>query len=777
MKLFAVLLKKELFSAFIKPPVYIASVLLSVVPALIYFIGTRFFTYGAGSSDLHVFFTAIPQCAVLAVPAITMPLWNKTESRFDASLPVSDTLLVMSKWAAAYISYCAAIAASVIVPIIVSCYGDIEAGQVLSGYSGILLFGTAACALGVCASLWAQARAVSFLVTALILAAVSSIQFLPMYIGFFSFFESLCQYLSFSWHFDAAGKGIIDSRDAVFYITLTVLFIAMAVFRLHAKRCARLSLPARLIRVCAVVCAVLVLLCSQRLYVRLDLTHAQQFSVSPETETVLSELSQPLHITYYLSDQLRRRYPEIRDVSDFLYKYADSGTNITVSVVSDRFGDSLALEYGDMLAMLGIREQQIQTANTNSIEFISVYSAIVLEYGDKTAVLPFVLAVPGLEYELTSRVKALAQNMDRRFFAVAGNGRSLIADYGIALQWLEQAGFVCQPLSVQEVPDRLDDAMRSGGRPIPLVIFGSSSFTEEQAAAVERYAAAGASVFCAVSPITADAYETWNAQLNTDDALLAVLDTWGFGFLPSLIQDASCFRLQLGTGDETHPEYLYRNYPLWPNILPQYCTEHPIAGAITAPITLFWASPLVITPQAEQAAQVTYLPLMYTTPAAYVQEADYDTGRQFLTDPFQLGHTGSAQTPSQYMVAAAAEDRVRDYYIDESAGNSMRAVVVSGDLTTASVTLSYTGSSGNLDFLINSLLWLNYEDDMLAVRNKLPPNTALYKTDAAELAQTQAAVLCTVIIVPLVCMGSAAGIVCAIRKRAALYETDTAIQA
>ncbi len=767
MKYFQILLKKELFSASIRPSVYIACIGLAVFPALFYFITTRFFTFGLGSSNLQIFFTAIPYFSILTVPVLIMPLWNGETALFDMQLPVSDMQLILSKWLASFVVYCIALIPTAVVPITVSFYGDIDAGQIFCGYTGIILFGAAACSAGQFFSLLAGNRAAVFLITSLVLAAANSVHLIPEYIHCPDTVITLCRYISFSWHFNSAGKGILDSRDIIFYCTLTAFFLTASVFHLDSLKKTQISITEKLIRLFSAVLAILILMCAQRGYLRFDLTKSKQFSVSQPSRDVLSELRESLHITYYLSAELKERYPQIRDVTDFLYEYADSGNTVTVSII-----DPQKEELTKALAAMGIYAQQIQTTNTNSVEFISVYSAIVCEYLDRTAILPLVFAVPGLEFEITSRVKAIAQDFSREIFVIAGNGLNLTEEYSIALEWCEQAGFACHIFTPEEFAAQIETITTSTDRSIPLVLFGSSALTQEQAAAVERFVAAGGTMFCAVSPVSIEQYTTWNAKLNTDDIFFPVLNKWGFNFQQALIQDVSCFRLQLGTGDETEPEYIYRNYPLWLNILPQYCAAHPITEAITTQITLFWSSPLVLNNvQSDDKEQTLYIPLIYTTPAACLQKADFDTGIQFLTDPFQLQNMQSNTEQTQYLTAAAAEGVFSGYYTGEQSSNT-RIVIVSGDLTVSSLMLNYTGSSGNLDFLINSLLWLNYEDDMLLVRNKLPANTALYKADEKKLAASQLSVMTISAIVPIIYMTLIGSAVYILRKKEQ-YAADT----
>ena len=145
----------------------------------------------------------------------------------------------------------------------------------------------------------------------------------------------------------------------------------------------------------------------------------------------------------------------------------------------------------------------------------------------------------------------------------------------------------------------------------------------------------------------------------------------------------------------------------------------------------------------------------------------------FLTNPADsyilpwglIGFSASNYTPASGGYGNIADDSFS--YITLS-----NIVILSGDLTVSSLMLNYTGSSGNLDFLINSLLWLNYEDDMLLVRNKLPANTALYKADEKKLAASQLSVMTISAIVPIIYMTLIGSAVYILRKKEQ-YAADT----
>jgi hypothetical protein len=235
-KTFAALLKKELFAFSIQGAVYATAVVFSAACALRFFFATHFFVVGQGSADLRLFFSFIPYISILAVPALTMSLWSGEHARCDEFLPVSDGALIAAKWLAALLVYVLMLLPGVSVPVAVSLFGDIDGGQAAASYLGIVCFAALSIAAGEFFSILTANRIAAFLCTALLLAVSNSIHLLPLYVPLPSFLTSLLNQLSFAWHFDAAGKGIIDSRDLVFYAVMTALCLYGSQIALDRRR-------------------------------------------------------------------------------------------------------------------------------------------------------------------------------------------------------------------------------------------------------------------------------------------------------------------------------------------------------------------------------------------------------------------------------------------------------------------------------------------------------------------------------------------------------------
>lgn len=232
-------MKKEICLLLKQPVFYIAAAVTTASCALYFFVVGQFFVYGAGSSDLRFFFVTIPYISILVIPVLTMGQWEQNSLFFDQTLPISDGQLVFSKWFSSFLLSLLLLFPGVSIPITVSFFGNIDIAQFITGYGGIFCFMAASCALGVFFSALCGGKVASFLVTSLVLAVCCLCHLVPLYVNLPTWLSSLCRGLSFAWHFDAAGKGILDTRDIGFYgiITVTSLVLTTEFLRIKKRGC------------------------------------------------------------------------------------------------------------------------------------------------------------------------------------------------------------------------------------------------------------------------------------------------------------------------------------------------------------------------------------------------------------------------------------------------------------------------------------------------------------------------------------------------------------
>jgi ABC-2 type transport system permease protein len=215
--------RKELKGYFISPIAYIVISIFLILTGWFFF--STFFLYG--QAEMRGFFSLLPIIFSFIIPAVTMRLFseefNTGSYELLLTLPVSSMNIILGKFLAA-----AAFAAILLAPtlcygVFISFLGDLDWGPVIGGYVGAVLLGAAFSAIGLFASSITRNQIIAFIIG-------MSLCFLLTLVDKILFFlpESalnVFQYLGADFHFKNISKGVIDSRDLLYF--LSVCFVML----------------------------------------------------------------------------------------------------------------------------------------------------------------------------------------------------------------------------------------------------------------------------------------------------------------------------------------------------------------------------------------------------------------------------------------------------------------------------------------------------------------------------------------------------------------------
>jgi len=234
--------KREFRSYFDSPLAYIVMCLSFLGLGLMFFLLRGGF-WQVDRATLQRLFEYTPAgLSLLVIPVVTMRL--VAEERRSGTLemlitlPVKDSDVVLGKYFGALGLVLVLVLATVLYPIVMFKFpwnlGPIDINPVWSGYFGLVLFSAAAVAVGMLVSALAESQAVAFFITVFILGALWFFDDLAAVIGA-GWTASALQYISFQTRLDGFERGLVDSRDIVFFISVTVISLFMA-FRVLERR-------------------------------------------------------------------------------------------------------------------------------------------------------------------------------------------------------------------------------------------------------------------------------------------------------------------------------------------------------------------------------------------------------------------------------------------------------------------------------------------------------------------------------------------------------------
>jgi len=231
-----VIMKRELASFYTSPVAYIVTALFLVFSGILFF--STFFL--VNRAELRNFFSILPVLFAFFIPALTMRVFaeEKRSGSFETlmTLPVSGLDAVIGKFLAVFI-----FTASMLVPtlsyVITSvALGSPDSGSIFCGYLGALFLSAAFSAIGLFASSLTKNQIVAFFAAftaCIVLAMIDRLLILlpPVIVG-------PLEFISASYHFESISRGIIDTRDLLYFLSLTVLFLGLTARTVDARRVA-----------------------------------------------------------------------------------------------------------------------------------------------------------------------------------------------------------------------------------------------------------------------------------------------------------------------------------------------------------------------------------------------------------------------------------------------------------------------------------------------------------------------------------------------------------
>jgi ABC-2 type transport system permease protein len=210
--------KKEFKSYFVSPIAYIVIGIFLLVTGWFFF--TPFFLFN--QANLRNFFALLPIVFSFVVPAVTMRLFSEELSvgsyEILLTMPVTILDIVLGKFLASVVFIAAMLMPTVAYPITVSFLGQLDWGPVVGGYMGAVLLGGAFSAIGLFASSLTRNQIIAFIVGMAICFGLTLIDkmlfFLPQSL------LGILGYLGADFHFQNVSKGIVDSRDILYFFSV-----------------------------------------------------------------------------------------------------------------------------------------------------------------------------------------------------------------------------------------------------------------------------------------------------------------------------------------------------------------------------------------------------------------------------------------------------------------------------------------------------------------------------------------------------------------------------
>jgi ABC-2 type transport system permease protein len=305
--------------------------------------------------DLERYFSNMHTTLIVLVPIVAIRTFaeERRTGVLDVSLswPVSRVVLVFTKYVATTLFLWSLVSVTWLYTWLLSRLGSVEIGRVVGGYAGLLLLTAAFNALATAVSALAASPVGAAFSSFGLLLSLWLLNFVP------GWFEGglgrVFVYLSPLKHLEAMGRGAVDAGDVLYFVSLVVLGLGVAVWAIQQKGTRSYSLvglaarplEARAALMLGVLVAfAAVTVAAQRVEAQIDLTPTKRFTLSSASRAVLARMKQKGAIT--VTAFVDGDSPQAVEITSLIRNYQVAGADIKLHLIDPDRHPAEVKEYG-----------------------------------------------------------------------------------------------------------------------------------------------------------------------------------------------------------------------------------------------------------------------------------------------------------------------------------------------------------------------------------------------------------------------------------------------
>lgn len=745
----------------------VVAVFLSIIGLFLWVFPGHYNIPDSPYANLNGLFQLAPYVYLFLIPAITMRFFadEKRSGTLEMLLtkPLTDAQIILAKYFAGLTLVVFSLLPTLVYFFTVWWYAlppGMDLGGTWGSFIGLFFLGAAFVGIGLFASSLTGNQVIAFILAMFISGLV--------FIGFEMAYEMeqmgrlgwLVGNMGIQSHYASMSRGVIDTRDLIYFFSLIGFFLLLTKIRLESRKwLGRFSLrglygkqDTRSRHLTAFLAGLLLIvilnLVGSYRFLRIDLTSEKRFTLTAATRQMLSELDDLVLFRVYLDGNLpagfRKLRNECREMLDEFRAYSDMIQYEFVNPMQAGGGQG-GRRYVEALIEKGLQPTQVQVRADDATSQQLIFPGAMVSYRDQEIPLHLLKDQTGLhaeevlnnsaqalEYSLASTVRKLTAGRDQKVGFLEGQGEldaRYVADISSVLGEFYQ---------VERI--RLDGHKEEwGGLKTLVVAQPRQPFSEQGKYLLDQFVMNGGRILWLVDPVYAEMdslqppdYETigmgW--PLNLDDMFFR----YGVRLNPDLVMDLQAAPLAVTTGEIAgRPQINLLPWYFFPLVAP--ASNHPIVRNINLVRTEFVSSMDTI-----ESPGIVKTMLLKTSPYSRTMPGPVRIGLDILQQPpDERLFSGPPR-----IVAVLLEGRFESLFrnrvppeVDLPSGFTRRdeglpsamIVVSDGDIIRNQfgsggqvLPLGYDRFSGetfgNRDFILNALNFLADESGLIAARSR-----------------------------------------------------------
>ena len=449
--------------------VLVLSVYLGLNAVFLWLMPGSFHLLDSGYAQLDGLFMLSPWVFLFLVPALAMRML--AEERRAGTLdwlrakPLTTWHIVTGKWLAGMALLGLALLPTLLYAaslwVLGNPVGNLDLGSTAGSYLGLFILGGSYLAISLLFSASTDNSIVAF-----VGGAAGS---LAMYAGFDAFVDLpsianrglyLLQW-GISEHYTSMSRGVIDANDILYFAGLTVAFLGGARLMLEPTKNLRTALPI------LIAVGTLALSTLRPVFVRLDLTADQRFSLSDATESLIDQVEEPMLVTIYLEGDFPAGFQRLQsETLRLLDEFRARNRNIRYELInpSENPDPQVRRDTYTQLQNLGLGAIQLEVQEADGVKTQQVFPGAVVSYSERQWPVSLLLeqfaqapdaqinaSIQNLEYALASALRGLLQT-ERKRVAILDGHSELEAVQTAALELSLRKSYDVYRFNLREFP-------------------------------------------------------------------------------------------------------------------------------------------------------------------------------------------------------------------------------------------------------------------------------------------------------------------------------------
>ena len=708
-----------------------------------------------GYAQLETLFSLGPFVFMFLIPAITMRMLAEEKKAGTLELlltrPLSDWQIIFGKYLAAF-----TLVVFAVIPTIIYYYsvyqlgnpvGNLDTPGIIGSYIGLIMLGGVFTAIGLFASALSENQIVAFIIAVFfcffMFTGISSLA------DIFSGQTALyIDEISLSYHYDAMSRGLIDTRNLIYFLSTITVVLLLTSLKFAARRMSYKPHRIKAIRVfgLGVFVVFVINVVAANYFWRFDLTEEKRYTLQDPTKSLLSKLEQPLRIEILLGNDLptefQRFQRSIVETVEELGIY--SRTQITYSINDPSLADNQTERNKNYQAWMdvGLSPTRIfNNENGNEVEKL-IFPYAVLHYDGRSAAVsllkgnqgaPFEVklnqSIEGVEYELASGIQRLAAIDRKQIGLLQGHGELDSLDIYWFVRDFSEAYDI--------VPVMLENVTELKGLDAIIMAKPTQAFSREDKYKIDQYIMNGGKAIFLIDALGVDMQQAGGIgtfgfpyDLDLDDLFFRygvrlkknfVLDVQNFGRYPVMTDES---------GTITNLRWPFFFGASW-------FSEHPITRNLDAVYTRFTS-----TLDSVGAVGIKKTPLVFTSQYTRMLNAPAPVSFEAIAAESDPALYQSGQQPIAYLLEGKFESLFKNRVLPKDGVNTSNfksdspetkiVIVGDGDIIRNEVQRQRPMDLGfnpfangdekrvyaNKDFMMNTLAYLIDDDGLIKARNK-----------------------------------------------------------